>query len=315
VPSALALWISLNAHLAKAGVHEHRAEPQQRRAELERRRAELELAGKDADDLKRFTAFPKDARALKRSPAFPEAVVYRWLYFREMDNAEAVLDELRLASKQTDHVYATFCYALTLYRRGTPGDLAEAIEVLKQKKGSYNDSLLPFVLAEYDYHAAKDKANDKWQDGALKAIKDYAERCKDGHALMNSLTVLNLLGRKEEAVEASQKLQNRPGLFYTLRPKPALRCVAYNADPKANDRTAKQLVQAAEGSQWDQCLAHFYVAMRKLAEGDRKKAKEYFKEVVKTRAFMWGAYDLSWVFLDRLKDRTWPRWVPEEGSK
>src|SRR5262249_8367898 len=43
-----ALWISLNAHLTKAGVHEHRAEPEQYSAELE-------LAGKDALALKPFT--------------------------------------------------------------------------------------------------------------------------------------------------------------------------------------------------------------------------------------------------------------------
>src|SRR5262249_34393324 len=100
--SPAALWVSLNAHLAKAGVHEHRAE-------LEQRRAELELAGKYADLLKPFTELPT---------LLPEAVVYRWLYFREERRDEEVLEELHGASDQTDHVYVTFCYALTLYRRG-----------------------------------------------------------------------------------------------------------------------------------------------------------------------------------------------------
>jgi tetratricopeptide (TPR) repeat protein len=65
-----ALWVSLNAHLVKAGLHEHRDEPEQRSAELK-------LAGKCADALKPFTALP-------------EAVVYRWLYFREMGQDEEV---------------------------------------------------------------------------------------------------------------------------------------------------------------------------------------------------------------------------------
>jgi tetratricopeptide (TPR) repeat protein len=59
-----ALWVSLQAHLAKAGVHEHRDE-------LDQRGTELELAGKHAKALKRFTALP-------------EAVVNRWTYFREV---------------------------------------------------------------------------------------------------------------------------------------------------------------------------------------------------------------------------------------
>src|SRR5262249_31727340 len=62
-----ALWVSLNAHLAKAGVHEHRGEQKQRDAALDQ-------AGIDADALKPFTELPT---------LLPEAVVYRWLYFRE----------------------------------------------------------------------------------------------------------------------------------------------------------------------------------------------------------------------------------------
>src|SRR5262249_50757188 len=114
-----ALWVSLEAHLAKAGVHEHRAELDQRcaEAELDQRRAELELAGKVADALKPYTALP-------------DAVVYRWLYFREMKREEEVLEELRRASEKTDHVYVTSCCALTLYRRGQPGDIEEALHVL-----------------------------------------------------------------------------------------------------------------------------------------------------------------------------------------
>src|SRR5262249_13161759 len=46
-----ALWVSLEAHLAKAGVHEHLGEPKLRQAELD-------LAGKDAEALKPFRALP-----------------------------------------------------------------------------------------------------------------------------------------------------------------------------------------------------------------------------------------------------------------
>jgi hypothetical protein len=79
---------------------------------------------------------------------------------------------------------------------------------------------------------------------------------------------------------------------------------------------ADRFIREAKDSRWDQCLAHYYVAMTKLAEGDRKAAQAHFDKVVKTRAFIWGTYDMSWVFLDRLeKDPTWPPWIPPRQAK
>jgi tetratricopeptide (TPR) repeat protein len=283
-----ALWVSLGAHLAKAGVHEHRREPDQRRAELE-------LARKDADALKPFTALP-------------EAVVYRWLYFREVGREEEVLEELRRASKETDHTYVNFYCAVTLYRRGQRSDLEEALRVLERRPGTYNDRLLPFVLAELDY---PNKQHD-WPARALKAYEGYTARTQDGAAVMDTQAVLYLLGRKGDAVEASKALLGQPERFYTLRRQPLLQCLHY----KAGDLTADELVRRAGRSRWDQCLAHFSIAMTKLAEGDRTGAKEHFEKAVETRATGWGEYDMSWVFLARLKnDPTWPPWIPERPAK
>jgi RNA polymerase sigma factor (sigma-70 family) len=280
-----ALWVSVNAHLAKAGVHEHSGERDQRRAELE-------LAGQDADALKRFTELP-------------EAVVYRWLYFREMHREEEVLEELRLASEETDHVYVTFCYALTLYRRGGPGDLETALRVLEKRPGTYNDRLLPFVLAEHDY-----QNKDDWSARAQKAAKDFAERVQDDVAAMDTHAVLCLLGNKEEAVRRSKELQKQPERFDTLRREPLLACLRYNA----GDLPAIQFIAGAKGSRWNQCLVHYYVAMTKLAEGDRIAAQEHFEKAIKTRALQWGPYDMSWVFQARLaKDPAWPRWISKSG--
>src|SRR5262249_17817256 len=206
-----ALWVSLNAHLAKAGVHEHRAELDQRReVELKLREEELKLAGKYAKELERFTEPPT---------LLPEAVVYRWLYFREMRSEEKVLDELRRASEQTDHVYVAFCYALTLYRRGKRGDLEEALRVLENRRGSYNGTLLPFVLAEHDW---PDKHH--WPARARKAYEDF-ERFRDGAAAMHTQTVLCLLGEKGDAVKASKALLKQPERLYELRREPLLRCL------------------------------------------------------------------------------------------
>jgi hypothetical protein len=279
-----AVWVSLEAHLAKAGVHEHRGESDQRRAELD-------VAGTDADDLKQFTELP-------------EAVIYRWTYFREVGKEEEVLDELRQASKNTDNVYVTLCCALTLYWHG---HLEEALSVLKQRPDPYNDRLLPFVLAEHDYSDKPD-----WSARARQASKDFAEKAHDAAAIMDAQSILFLLGNKEgDGVEASKALLKRPDRFYTLRREPLLRCAQYNAGELSED----DLIQGAKGSQWDQCLAHYNIAMTKLAEGDRKGALEQFDKAVKTGAAGWGEYDMSWVFRARLKDPTWPPWIPQERAK
>jgi hypothetical protein len=129
---------------------------------------------------------------------------------------------------------------------------------------------------------------------------------------MDTQAVLCLLGEKEGAVKANQKLQEELGRFYTLRREPILRCLSFNAGKLPED----DLVQGAKGSRWDQCLAHYYVAMTKLAEGDRNGAREHFDKVVKTRAFLWGAYDMSWVFQARLaNDPKWPSWIPKGPAK
>jgi tetratricopeptide (TPR) repeat protein len=282
-----ALWVSLEAHLAKAGVHEHLKE-------LTQRQAELDLAGIDAEALKQFTALP-------------EAVAFRWEYFREVGREEEVLEELREASKNTEHVYVTSCCALALYRLGQRGDLKEALDVLERRAGTYTDRLLPFVLAEYDY---RDKPN--WPARALKVYEDYAARTQDGAAVMDAQGVLRLLGKKEYAVKASEVLLEQPERFYSLRREPIVRCVRYNA----GKLTADQLLEAAGRSRWDQCLAHYNIAMTKLGEGDRDGAREHFDKAVKTRASGWGEYDMSWVFWTRLvNDPTWPPWIPQGRAK
>jgi tRNA A-37 threonylcarbamoyl transferase component Bud32/tetratricopeptide (TPR) repeat protein len=289
-----AIWVSLEAHLAKAAVHEHRAEREQRQAELEQRQAELELAGKDAEALKRFTKPPD---------ILPEAVVFRWTYFREVGKEEVVLDELRLASEKTEHVNVTSCCALALYRRGQRGDLEEAHRVLARRANSYADRLLPFVLAELDYPDKHD-----WPARALEASKVYAERTQDWAAVMDAQSIHFMLGNKKQAVEVNKALLLHPDRFYTLRAEPIRRCVQFNV----GEITANKLLEAAGSSQWDQCLAHYNIAMRMLADGDRDGAREHFDKAIKTRASGWGEYDLSWVFRDRLeKDPNWPPRIPQ----
>src|SRR5262249_20687236 len=151
-------------------------------------------------------------------------------------------EELRRASKETDHTFVNFYCALTLYRRGQLSNLEEALRVLERRPRTYNDRLLPFVLAELDY---PNKQHD-WPARALKASEDYTARTQDGAAVMDTQTVLCLLGRKGNAVKASKALLGQPERFYTLRREPILRCLHYKAGDPA--MPADKLLQLAEGS-------------------------------------------------------------------
>ena len=206
-------------------------------------------------------------------------------------------------------MYVTFCYALTLYRHGGPGDLETALRVLldEKKRGTYNDRLVPFVLAEQDF-----QNNDNWPTRARAAAKDFAARVQDGAAAMDAQALSYFLGNKEQAVKACKELQSQPDRIYTLRREALLACLHYNA----GDIPANEFIDGAKGSRWNQCLAYYYVAMTKLAEGERKGAQEHFDKAIKTRAFQWGPYDMSWVFQARLaKDPTWPRWISNGRAK
>jgi tetratricopeptide (TPR) repeat protein len=275
-----ALWVSLHANLIAAAAYQRRGQPDKRQEALERAR-------KDAHDLEGFTALP-------------DAVVFRWLYFREVGQEYELLPELRRSSQETDHQYAAFYYALTLYRRG---EFKEAAATLEKKQGCCVDCLRPFVLAE-------DTDPERGRILAKNAYDELATRYRDGWTLMSAQTVLRLLGDKDAARAVCAELKNHPEWFPVLRPA-TKQFLEYNA----GNLTADQLDKATASSLWDQCDAHFFIAMTLLADGHRQEACAHFRKVLATRAFFFNAYDFSWVFLDRLeKDPHWPPWVPQSKN-
>ena len=71
------------------------------------------------------------------------------------------------------------------------------------------------------------------------------------------------------------------------------------------------LSKGLAGSRWTQCDAHFYVALDRLAQGDRTGAREHFQKALATRVFGSREYEQSRLFLQRMdQDPTWPRWIP-----
>ena len=72
-----------------------------------------------------------------------------------------------------------------------------------------------------------------------------------------------------------------------------------------------ELLKVAGASKWNQCEAHFFIGLNRLADADRAGAREHFQQAVDTRVFYSFDHDWSRTFLKRLeKDPTWPAWIP-----
>ena len=72
---------------------------------------------------------------------------------------------------------------------------------MEKRPGTYNDRLLPFVLAGHDY----DPAKHDWPARARKAYEDFAARSQDGTAVMDTQSVLCLLEQKADAVKPARR--------------------------------------------------------------------------------------------------------------
>ena len=277
--NAMAIWVSLHARVVAAGIYKVRG--QQAKARLT-----LEKAKRDAVALEEFT--DKDAKVF-----LPDAVVYRWLYYRELGRELDVLPELRRATTLTRHVYVAFYYAVTLFRKG---DRQSALNVLKSRTGRYLDCLELFLVAEEN---GPKKAAD--------ACRELATRSKDGLTQLDAHAVRLLLSeqQKKDAITDCKKLLKHPERFSKLRRDRLMDCVKIVAEPIADAVFERQV----RSSKWDQCLADYYWGMKYLSIGDRKMALKHFTRAYQTRAFGWFAYDLCWVLKTRLEeDENWPPW-------
>ena len=68
-----------------------------------------------------------------------------------------------------------------------------------------------------------------------------------------------------------------------------------------------ELLKKAGEFRYSQCEAHFYIGLRKLAEGKRAEAKACFRRSMDTGVFFFAEYLWSRAFLARIDD---PEWLP-----
>jgi hypothetical protein len=148
-------------------------------------------------------------------------------------------------------------------------------------------------------------------DGCEKFDKAYPK--EGGWAIRVRSDVLLLLGRKKEALKVL-RIMPSPYVFSQDR-----KLFFGGFRQMANDQLSeKDWLAMAGTSGFKRCIAHWQLGLFRLAEGDRKAAKDHFQKAVNTRAIWIVDWAWSKMLLSRLQnDDKWPRWITvkqEEGK-
>jgi tetratricopeptide (TPR) repeat protein len=283
-PSVIAadLW----AHLVAAGLYRDIGKE-------DRADASLLQAGRDAEELERF-------------PDLLISYEPRWHYLNFTGQEEAAQEVARKGYQEAECAVTRYIYVYSLYEQN---EFEKALEVIESVGGAGEDSsreakltggvhrIRPFILTELP-------------DGPSRALQAYRENCelfiRGYNAIFNQATLL-LLGRREEAMANCRELHNHPERLTDLNREHYLRILDYCGGGISEE----ELLKAEAGSRWNQCETYFYVALDRLAQGDRAGAREHFQKAVATRVLFFVEYEFSRLFLKRMdQDPNWPRWIP-----
>ena len=276
--NSFAIGIDLRAHLVAMGLF--------REAGEKKRADESSLqAGKDAEELEGF-------------PANPMSFQMRWEYFnvtgQEREAHKVALEGYQEAENGVTRYY----YVYSLYEQG---QFEKALEVIERAAGAPDVSSRDVKLASGVYHL-RPFIIAELPDGpsrALQACKENCEPYMKGYQLWAQAMLL-FLGMKTDAMAASKELTSA----YRGH---ALRILEYCAGLLSE----QEYLNASGGSRLTQCTDHFFVALDRLAQGDRIEAREHFEKALATGVFRWYEYQWSRLFLKRMeRDPNWPSWIP-----
>jgi serine/threonine protein kinase/Tfp pilus assembly protein PilF len=283
-------FISLGAHVVAMGVYEDAGD-------RDRAAASLLQAGKDAEELAAF-------------PAMPTSYGLRWYYLNLISQEEAAHELARKGYKEAECAETRRIYVFSLYEQGEFEEALQVIERTGHAGGSSSREaklaggvyrLQPFIVAELP-------------NGLSRALEAYRENCDlytKGYEAIFTQAALFFLGRRTEAVTNCRELHSHPERLTQLNREHYLRILDYCGGFISEE----EFLKAEAGSRNNQCEAHFYVALDRLAQGDRTGARDHFQKALATRVFEFWEYQLSRLFLKRMEqDPTWPRWLPLQAG-
>jgi tetratricopeptide (TPR) repeat protein len=280
----VAMSVSIYTHVLAASAYERLGDAKKRKEHL----------GSAARDVAALKPIRDRGRALD--------LVDPGLYYEYVGQEDAALEEWRRGAG-TGNPMVVNCYLAALWGRGEFGKALEACErVAEQTKGTDAEVSRVYVLAELD----RARAHRSYQ----KLIERTSGKNLTFTPCAVYSTIPRLLGNNKGADTFSQELRRSIRLYPPGRAAWSQAVLDYNCGLLSDDR----LFAAAGPSRWDQCAAHFQVAFRHLADGQRKVAREHFRAVLAYGGTL-NFFELPWsrAFLARMeKDPTWPRWIPVE---
>jgi tetratricopeptide (TPR) repeat protein len=232
----------------------------------------------------------RDVQALE-SVTTAEVVNLRGEYFERYGMEKAALEEYwRTGDAST--------YADLLYRRTA---FAEALQALDET---------PAEDRRFLWWTARALTVMELEGGQQEASADcqkVLDMQPKGVDLLYPHIILLMLGRKADALAVAQ--QSRAD--FARMPAWLWEWYRHVLDHRCQLISDEQLLLAATGSRMHQCEAHFYIALRRIADGDRAGAREHFRAAIDTHVFTYFEYAWSRNFLARMdQDPTWPPWIP-----
>jgi serine/threonine protein kinase len=278
-----ALTASLEAHLTAACSYE-------RHQQLAMRKTAMGRAERDAAALKAFPSLPRRSQDV------------RLRYLDYVGDEDAIRAEYVREKPSSGGAIAGRWYFMQLYRQGK---FAEALKVLEQ---------MPRTGSELSYHMRRAFVLAHLPNGSASALREFqaARKAWPGgprgrRGEFYPPTILLFLGRKDEAAALYRDMAEA-GVH---SPLDRTRWYQKACEYFAGMRSADELLVGAGGSQLFLCEGHFFIGLRRLAEGDRAGARRHFKESVATRVLNFLEYDWSRAFLARMEtDPIWPPWIP-----
>jgi tetratricopeptide (TPR) repeat protein/tRNA A-37 threonylcarbamoyl transferase component Bud32 len=273
--SPVALANTVMAYLALASAHE--AEGQ-----LEDRDQAFKKAGAAAEALK---AFPKSAIACRA----------RYCYFERRDMLNEAVAVLEQARKTAGGFQFDMFLAAILYRKGEVEQSREILENAKVR-GSFTDTALCYVLTDL---GKPHKVDD--------ILETNGREMQSSIARLYLYTVADFSGRRNAVVKFikpmnPEQVANRQQGWYK-------HLLAYSLD-QINEELLLQKVNSKPA----ECEAHFFIAMRRLGEGDRAAARDHFAKSAATHVLLYNDYMWSQAFLGQIvkaekNQENWPAWI------
>ncbi|MFO0889030.1 MAG: protein kinase [Isosphaeraceae bacterium] len=242
------------------------------------------------------------ADSLGRFPESPLAATFRNWYLDFAGRHEEAIDGwIRGFGRWPSHGQFANSASIAHFRRGDP---SKGEAVLDRFRALGGDSVVcesnrPILLLDRSGSV----------EAALAAARGVADRYRAEGGPFQLMNFLLLIGRRSQAIELARLGMLGDGGTATLS--------EFNSQNelflavltgKISEDEYAHLARKLPG---DELLIRSALFRIRLSEGDRVGALEHLRQAVKTRLVMYGVYDWTQAFVERMeRDPTWPPWIP-----